>query len=69
MHPGGVAMCIGSGVFGVLGAWRNWDWFFAWSPAPVFVALFTRTGARIFYLLLGLGLILCGVLAGMGVIR
>lgn len=68
MHPVGVAMCVAAGVLGVLGGWRNWDWFFDWPPAPMFVALLTRPGARIFYVLLGLGLIAGGVLGGMAVI-
>lgn len=69
MHPIGVAMCVGGGAFAALCAWRNWDWFFAWPPAPMFVALFGRTGARIFYVLLGLGVIVGGILAGLGIIE
>lgn len=69
MHPIGVAMVVGSGAWGILGAWRNWDWFFAWQPAPFFVMLLGRTGARIFYLLLGIALFVTDILAGLGIIR
>ena len=69
MHPIGAIMVVGAGAFAMLGAWRNWDWFFAWPPAPTFVALFGRRGARIFYLLLGLFLCIVGILAGLGIIR
>lgn len=69
MHPIGVAMVVGGGAFSLLGAWRNWDWFFAWSPAPLVVALLGRTGARIFYAIIGAGLIVGGTLAGFGIIE
>jgi hypothetical protein len=64
MHPIGVSMLVLSGAFAVLGACRNWDWFFAWPPAPIFVALLGRTGARIFYMLLGAGIAVLGIFAG-----
>jgi hypothetical protein len=68
MHPVGVGMVALAGAFSVLGAWRNWDWFFAYPPAPIFVALLGRKGARVFYILLGIALMVGGVLGGLGVI-
>ena len=69
MHPIGVLMCILGGLFAVFGAVRNWNWFFAWPPAPLFVALFGRFGTRIFYFILGLLIIIGGILAGLGIIE
>lgn len=42
-----------TGLFSVAGGLRNWEWFFAHPKARLFVLLFTRTGARFFYVLLG----------------
>lgn len=39
----------------------NLDWYFQTSGAMTFVRWLGRKGARIFYALLGLGLIACGV--------
>ncbi|MBO7381076.1 MAG: immunity 17 family protein [Neisseriaceae bacterium] len=42
------------GVCCVCAAIFNWNWFFINSKAHFFVRIFGRTGARIFYALLGL---------------
>ena len=39
------------------------EWYFQTSGAQTFVRWFGRKGARIFYVLLGLGLVACGTLA------
>jgi len=57
------------GLFAICGAGYNWDWFMNHRKARFFVAVFTRTGARIFYMLLGGGLVTLGVLMMLGVIR
>ena len=49
------------GLFSLLGAIFNWDWFMNNRRARIIVTLFKRTGARIFYGLLGTGLIVGGV--------
>lgn len=60
---------IAIGLFAICGAGFNWDWFMTHRKARIFVALFTRTGARIFYALLGGGLVTLGILAMLGVIH
>ncbi|MBP7487699.1 MAG: immunity 17 family protein [Parabacteroides sp.] len=50
------------GLFSLVAAIFNTDWFFQTSGAATFIKLFGRQGARVFYALLGLGLITCGVL-------
>ena len=69
MHPLGIAFCDLGGLFSVIGAVCNWGWFFSWPPAPVFVILYSRNGVRIFYVVLGLFLMVGGVLAGLGIIE
>lgn len=53
---------IALGLFSVIAALFNFDWYFKTSGAMTFVSLLGRPGARIFYALLGLGLIACGAL-------
>ena len=57
------ALFIGLGIFSMVAAVLNLEWYFQTSAAQTFVRWLGRTGARLFYVLLGVGLILCGVLA------
>lgn len=57
------ALFIGLGVFSVVAAVLDLEWYFQTSAAQTFVRWLGRTGARLFYVLLGIGLISCGVLA------
>ena len=57
------ALVIGLGVFSVVAAVLDLEWYFQTSAAQTFVRWLGRTGARLFYVLLGIGLISCGVLA------
>lgn len=41
------------GIFSILGALYDWDFFFNNRKAQSFVQLFGRKGARIFYFILG----------------
>jgi hypothetical protein len=67
MNP--VGLIIGAaGAFSMLGAICNWDWFMNARKARFMVKILTRNGARIFYGILGLGLVVLGVLATMGII-
>lgn len=59
---------IAAGLFSVAGAVYDWDWFMNHRKARFFVAIFGRTGARIWYALLGAGLAVAGVLFLMGMI-
>lgn len=53
-----------SGIFSILGAILDWDWFFASRRAAPFVRIFGRNGARIFYIVLGLFIIIVGIIYG-----
>ena len=48
------------GVFSITASVLNLDWYFQTDGARIFVKRFGRN-ARIFYILLGIGLIACGV--------
>ena len=52
---------IALGIFSVIAAILNLDWYFQTSGAMTFVRWLGRKGARIFYALLGLGLISSGI--------
>lgn len=60
---------VANGIFSLRGATFNWDWFMNNSRARFFVRILTRTGARIFYALLGCGFIVFGILLAMGIIK
>lgn len=51
-----------AGLFSMAGGLFDWEWFMANRRAALFVKILGRTGARIFYILLGLGLIALGIL-------
>lgn len=57
-----LAVFIALGLFSLIAALFNFDWYFNTSGASIFVHKFGRGGARIFYALLGLALIACGLL-------
>lgn len=57
-----------AGGFAICGAVCNWDWFMNHRKARFLCSLITRTGARIFYTVLGTLLVVLGVLAAFGVI-
>ncbi len=49
------------GVYSVTGAVCNWDWFMNHRSAAIPVALLTRTGARLFYIAVGVAIFVIGV--------
>ena len=57
-----LVLFIALGLFSIVAAIFNLDWYFKTSGAMTFVNWFGRGGARVFYSLLGVGLIACGVL-------
>ncbi len=59
---------IAAGLFSICGAASDWDWFMNSRKAALFVTLFHRTGARVVYALIGIGISVVGVLAVMGMI-
>jgi hypothetical protein len=61
-------MFVGAGIFSVCGAAFDWDWFIDSSKARFFVPIFGRTGARIFYAILGIVLAVIGALMALGLV-
>jgi len=57
-----------AGLFSIAGAILDWEWFLTSRRAVMFVRLLGRTGARIFYALLGLFLVGLGGAGGLGCI-
>ncbi|MEM6446910.1 MAG: immunity 17 family protein [Cyanobacteria bacterium J06642_2] len=53
--------CILAGLFTIAGGVFNWNWFMNSRRARLFVRILSRTGARIFYVLLGLVLVGIGI--------
>lgn len=49
------------GVFSLSAAIFNYNWYFNTQGAAMFIKWFGRGGARIFYAILGLVLIACGI--------
>lgn len=58
-----VILMAAVGVYCLLAAVCNWNWFFGNRRAQLFVGLFGRTGARIAYGLLGAVIIALSVTA------
>lgn len=54
-QPGAIIILMLVGAFTIGASLANWEFFFTNRKAKFFVNLFGRTGARIFYALLGLG--------------
>ena len=61
MNPIGLLLIAG-GAFAICGAIFDWDFFFNNYKARPIVALFGRNGARGFYFLLGMVIIVLGAL-------
>ncbi len=53
---------ICAGIFGIAGALFNWNWFMNNTRARGIVDLVGREGARVFYGVLGVFLLITGVL-------
>jgi len=56
------------GVFSFMGGAMDWEWFMANRKARPLAGIIGRTGARIFYGLLGLAMAIAGALVAVGVI-
>jgi len=54
-------LVILAGLFSILGAVMNWDWFIYSRKARFFVSILGRTGARVFYVILGVVLVGIGI--------
>ncbi|MDL2277366.1 immunity 17 family protein [Parabacteroides sp. OttesenSCG-928-G07] len=49
------------GLFSLVAALFNFEWYFKTNNAMTIINWLGRTGARVFYGLLGLALIICGI--------
>lgn len=59
---------IAMGLFSLLGAILDWDWYMNHRKARFIVKILGRKGARIFYAILGLGLIVLATLLALGIV-
>jgi hypothetical protein len=58
-----------AGLFCALGGVFDWEWFMNNRKALFMTSILSRTGARIFYVLLGLAIMVLGTLVAMGIIQ
>jgi hypothetical protein len=68
MNPIGLIL-VAAGIFSICGAAFDWDWFINSRKAQIFVAMFGRNGARVFYVILGLAIIVMGALIWLGILK
>lgn len=61
-----VILLAAVGLFSVLAGVFNWDFFFNSRKARLWIRLFGRGGARIFYILLGVLIIVLGIFSQVG---
>lgn len=61
-----VILLVAVGLFSVLAGVFNWDFFFNSRKARLWIRLFGRGGARIFYILLGVVIIVLGIFSQVG---
>ncbi len=61
-------LIILSGLFSLVSSIKNWDFFFTHSRARFLVRILGRTGARIFYGILGSALCAGGILMACNII-
>ena len=57
---------VGAGAVALCGAGFDWEWFLNDRKTRFFTVLFGRTGARIFWGLLGTGFVVYGLLILLG---
>lgn len=68
MNPFGL-LFIAAGIFSICGAVFDWEFFMNNRKAWLFVTIFGRNGARVIYVLLGLGIVVMGVLFTFGILK
>jgi hypothetical protein len=66
MNPEGLVLAA-IGIFAICGAALNWSFFMNNRKARFIVAILGHAGARAFYVLLGGGLVTCGLMMALGV--
>ncbi len=55
-------LIVAAGLFSATAGFFDWDWFMNHPKAAFMSLILTRTGARIFYIVLGLGVAVLGAL-------
>ncbi|KPK77484.1 MAG: hypothetical protein AMJ79_03020 [Phycisphaerae bacterium SM23_30] len=68
MNPVGFFL-IALGLFGLAGAAFNWNWFMQSRKARFLTTMMGRSGARVFYMLLGAFIVTMGILILVGAIQ
>lgn len=68
MNPLGL-LIVAAGIFCVSGAVFDWNFFMNSSRAWIFVKMFGRNGAGVFYVLLGGFITVLGALMTLGIIK
>lgn len=68
MNPIGLFI-VAAGLFSLAGGVYNWEWFMNHRKARFMSTILSRTGARIFYVILGLVLVGFGILITLGIVR
>ncbi|MCA9058103.1 MAG: immunity 17 family protein [Planctomycetaceae bacterium] len=68
MEPFGLII-VAAGVFTVTASIQDWDFFFNSRKAELLVAMLGRSGARVFYGLLGVVIVILGILFTMGMLK
>ena len=68
MNPLGLIL-VAAGLISICGAAFDWDFFINSRKAQFFVSILGRTGARVFYAILGLVIIVLGVLTTLGILK
>ena len=68
MNPVGLIF-VAAGIFSICGAAFDWDWFINSRKARFVVATFGRTGARVFYGLLGILIVIMGLCITLGILK
>lgn len=57
-----------AGLFSMAGGIFNWEWYMTNRRARLFVRIFGRSGARVFYGILGLGFVILGFAFAFGLV-
>ena len=68
MNPLGLVFAA-IGLFAICAAGLDWEWFMNHRKARFLVGVLGRAGARVFYAILGIGLVVLGVLVAAGILR
>lgn len=68
MNPVGFFL-VAAGLFSICGAAFDWDFFMNHRKARFLVSVLGRTGARVFYFLIGLVVTILGALIAAGILK